>query len=142
MGMKSRGRIETRTLTSTTVGVDTCDWPGLSQMLRLERIVTAKGVTRRTVSYAVTSAPRPQASTDDLLRSWRGRWGIESTFWIKDAVLREDHSRIRTGGAPLVMSHIRNVLINMCRALGTLSPPPPSANTPSNSTSSLLDSAL
>lgn len=115
---KSRGRIETRTLTSTTVGVDTCDWPGLGQMLRLERIITEKGVTHRTVSYAVTSAERPRANAADLLRGWRGRWGLESTFWIRDAILREDHSRIRTGGAPLVMSHIRNALINMCRALG------------------------
>lgn len=114
---KSRGRIETRTLTSTTVGLDTCDWPGVQQMLRLERITVEKGVTRRTVSYAITSARRDQADADDLLANWRGRWGVESLFWIRDAVLREDHSRIRTRGAPFVMSHIRNAFITMSRAL-------------------------
>lgn len=114
---KNRGRIETRTLTSTTVGLDTCDWPGVRQMLRLERVTTEKGVTRRTVSYAITSASRHKADAQTLLAGWRGRWGVESMFWIKDAVLREDHSRIRTQGAPFVMSHIRNAFITMCRAL-------------------------
>lgn len=115
---KSRGRIETRTLTSTTVGIDTCTWPGAQQMLRLERVTTQKGQTRRTVSYAITSASREQADAQTLLTSWRGRWGLESVFWIRDAVLREDHSRIRTHGAPFVMSHIRNAFITMCQALG------------------------
>lgn len=114
---KSRGRIETRTLTSTTVGVDTCDWPGIAQMLRLERTTTYKGKTKTTVGYAITSASRAQANAELLLRGWRGRWGLESTFWIRDVVLNEDHSRIRTGGAPFVLSHIRNATINLCRTL-------------------------
>lgn len=117
MTEKNRGRIEVRTLTSTTVGLDTCDWPGVQQMLRLERVTTEKGVTRRTVSYAVTSATRDQANAATLLSAWRGRWQVESVFWIKDAVLREDHSRIRTRGAPFVLSHIRNAFITMCRGL-------------------------
>lgn len=86
-------------------------------MLQLERITIEKGVTRRTVSYAITSASRPQADASILLKAWRGRWEVESLFWIKDTVLREDHSRIRTRAAPFVMSHIRNALITMCRAL-------------------------
>lgn len=114
---KSRGRIETRTLTSTTVGVDTCDWPGIAQMLQLERSTTYKGETKTTLSHAVTSATRAQADAQTLLSSWRGRWGIESTFWIRDVVLQEDHSRIRTGGAPFVLGHIRNATINLCRTL-------------------------
>ena len=114
---KSRGRIETRTLTSTTMGLDTCDWPGIRQMLRLERVTIEKGVTRRTVSYAVTSASRARADAATLLKAWRGRWGAESVFWIKDAILREDHSRIRTRSAPFVMSHIRNALITLCRTI-------------------------
>ena len=114
---KNRGRVETRTLTSTTVGIDTCDWPGVKQMLRLERTTTWKGQTKRTVSYAITSASREQASAEELLRWWRGRWEIESTFWIRDAVMREDHSRARTAAAPFVLGHIRNATIGLCRTL-------------------------
>lgn len=114
---KNRDRIETRLLTTTTVGVDTCDWPGVAQMLRLERTTTHKGETKITVSYAVTSATREQADAHMLLDAWRGRWGIESTFWVRDVVFGEDHSRIRTGSAPFVLSHIRNATINLCRTL-------------------------
>lgn len=102
---------------STTVGVDTCDWPGIAQMLRLERTTIYKGETKTTLSYAITSAPRATADAEVLLRGWRGRWGIESTFWIRDVVFQEDHSRIRTGRAPFVLSHIRNAAINLCRTL-------------------------
>lgn len=86
-------------------------------MLRLERTTTYKGETKTTVGYAITSASRAHADADLLLRGWRGRWGLESTFWIRDVVLNEDHSRIRTGGAPFVLSHIRNATINLCRTL-------------------------
>lgn len=116
---KSRGRIETRTLTSTTVGLDTLDWPGVRQLLRLEREVVQKGVTRRTVSYAITSVSPERAAAATLLGWWRGRWQIENrVFWVRDVVLGEDHSRIRTGAAPFVMSHIRNTFINLCRRSG------------------------
>jgi hypothetical protein len=77
---KSRGRIGTRTLTSTTVGIATCDWPGVKQMLRLERTTSYKGQTKTTVSYAITSASRKQADAQTLLGWWRGRWEIESTY--------------------------------------------------------------
>jgi hypothetical protein len=73
------------------------------------------GSTRR--SDAITGARRDQADVHKPPANWRGRWGVESVFRIKDAVLRDDHSRIRTRGAPFVMSHIRNALITMNRAL-------------------------
>lgn len=114
---KSHGRVETRTLTSTTVGIDTCDWPGVKQMLRLERTTTSKSQTKTTVSYAVTSASREQANAPQLLKWWRGRWEIESTYWVRDQVFGEDHHRSRTGSAPFALSQIRNAAINFCRTL-------------------------
>jgi hypothetical protein len=73
------------------------------------------GSTRR--SDAITSARRDQADAHKPPANWRGRWGVERVFWIRDAVLRDDHSRTRTRGAPFVMSHIRNAFITMSRAL-------------------------
>ena len=114
---KSRGRLETRSLTSTTIGIDTCDWPGVRQMLRLERTTTWKGQTKTTVCSAVTSVSSEQAPAETLLAWWRGRWGIESTFWVRDVVFGEDHNRARTGSAPFVLSQIHNAAINLCRTL-------------------------
>lgn len=115
---KSRGRVEVRTLTTTTVGIDTCRWPGVKQFLRLERCVTIDGVTKRTVQYAVTSLSREQANADRLLPLWRDRWAIENrAFWVRDEVFGEDASRIRTGLAPHVLSVFRNAAITLLRSL-------------------------
>ena len=93
------------------------DWPGLGQFLRLERTTWSAGVTRRSVGYAITSLPPERASPEELLAMWRGRWEIENrVFWVKDVVLREDHSGIRTGRGPLAMSLVRNAAINHLRA--------------------------
>jgi hypothetical protein len=45
---KNRGRIETRTVTTTTATIDErhLDWPGAKQLIRLERHTVEKGQTR------------------------------------------------------------------------------------------------
>jgi predicted transposase YbfD/YdcC len=91
----------------------------LRQFLKLEREVTVKGKTTRTVNYAVTSHSVQSATPERLLGLWRDRWSIENRlFWEKDVVLGEDHSRIRTGLAAFAMSIIRNATINCIRAAG------------------------
>ena len=52
---KNHGRVERRTLTTTTIGTDTCNWLGLRQFLKLERRTIINGETKTTVAYAVTS---------------------------------------------------------------------------------------
>jgi len=63
----------------------------------------------------VTSASRQQANAVQLLKWWRGRWEIESTYWGRDQVFGEDRSR--TEAAPFALSQIRNAAINFCRTL-------------------------
>ena len=116
---KSHGGIERRTLTTTTVGTDTCDWPGLRQFLKLERETTVKGETKTTVAYAITSRSVASSTAEQVLALWRDRWGIENRlFWVKDVTLREDQGRIRSGRAAFVMSIIRNATINYIRSSG------------------------
>ena len=115
---KSRGRIEKRTLTTSELSVSNAAWPGLVRFLRLERTTTIDGQTTTSVSYAVTSLSPDQADAVALLTMWRGRWHIENrVFWIRDVVLREDHSRIRAATAPQSMSLLKNAAINFLRAL-------------------------
>ena len=115
---KSRGRIEKRILTTSELSVSNGGWPGLNRFVRLERTTTIDDETTTTVSYAVTSLSSQQAGAATLLKMWRGRWDIENRlFWIRDTVLREDHSRIRTGTAPQSMSILKNAAINYLRAL-------------------------
>lgn len=107
-----------RTLTSTTVGTDTCEWPGAKQFLRLKRKTIAGGKTKITVQYAITSLPREKADAARLLALWRSRWAIENkAFWVRDVVFGEDRCRIRTGSAPHVLSVLRNSAITLLHAL-------------------------
>jgi predicted transposase YbfD/YdcC len=108
---KNRGRIDRRTLTTTTVGTDMSDWQGLWLFLKLEREVTVKGKTTKTVNYAVTSHSVASATPERLLGLWRDRWSIENgLFWEKDVVLGEDHSRIRTGLENVAAATRSNIL--------------------------------
>lgn len=115
---KNRGRVEKRSITTSTLSVDHADWPGLSRFIRIERSVTVHGETTTSVTYAITSLTAAQASVATLLALVRGRWAIENrSFWVKDVVLGEDHSRIRTGRSPECMSVFKNTAINFLRTL-------------------------
>lgn len=119
---KSRGRVERRTVTTTTSNLDTghLDWPGVQQLIRLERVTVEKGQERRSTTYAITSLPREKADASFLLRHLRGRWAIENRcFHVLDTQLREDHCRIRTGTAAHVLSAIRHATLNLARKLHT-----------------------
>jgi len=116
---KSRGRIETRTLTTTTYGVDHAQWPGLRQFIRLERQTVRNGKQTQSTSYAITSLPPGRLDPKSLLDALRRRWDIENrAFWVFDVVMGEDHSRIRSGQAPQVMSTVRATALNLIRGLG------------------------
>lgn len=113
---KRHGRVERREITTSTRGLKRANWPGLAQFIRLERTRTIDGEPRTSVSFAITSLPPKRASPERLLDLCRGRWEIESSFWVRDVVLREDHGRMRTGAAAFTTSHVRNAAINYLRA--------------------------
>ena len=118
---KSRGRVERRTITTTTNSIDDgyLDWPGAKQFIRLERAVVEKGETRSSVTYAVTSLSREQAGANQLLQWCRGRWHIENRcFYVLDNGLGEDASRVRTGRSGHALSCIRHMVLNLARRLG------------------------
>ena len=118
---KSRGRFETRTLTTTTTLIDDgyLDWPGVKQLIRLERRTVEKGKVRESVTYGITSLSRDRADSAYLLKCARGRWHIENRcFYVLDTRLGEDASRIRAGRSAHAVSAIRHAAINLARRLG------------------------
>jgi len=94
------------------------DWPGFAQACRLERTVRTHAKETNEVVYAITSAPRPQASARELLAWSRGHWGIESHHWIRDVVFGEDGCRVKTGKAPQVLAALRNAAVSFLRLSG------------------------
>ncbi len=69
--------------------------------------------------YAVTSRAADRASAGDLLRVNRGHWSIENgSHWVRDVVLGEDASLIRSGAAPRVVAACRNLTLALLRRAG------------------------
>lgn len=122
---KSHGRLEVRTLLSTTqLDQDYLDFPDARQCFKLTRTRTLRDRTsgeQKTTSqtvYGVTSLPRERADADRLLAIVRAHWGIENkVFHVRDQTLGEDACRVRKRSAPVVFSTLRNGVLNVLQTL-------------------------
>lgn len=95
------------------------DWPGLAQVCRLTRTTTYKGKQTVEIDYAVTSVPRRLANAAQLMRWWRGHWGIENRLhYVRDVTFDEDGCQIHSGHAPQNLAALRNAIISLLRLLG------------------------
>jgi predicted transposase YbfD/YdcC len=96
------------------------DWPGAAQVCRIERIREQAGRTSREIAYAVTSLTAERASPEDLLKLRRDHWLVENRLhWRRDAILREDQTRIRSGAIPQAMAALRNAMLHLVRNVPT-----------------------
>lgn len=118
---KGHGRLETRTLESSTVLEGWLDWPGVGQVLKrtCERVRVATGEVQRETTYAVTSLGPERAGPQELEGLWRGHWGIENkVHYVRDVTMGEDAGQAYTGSTPQAMAAIRNALIALLRKQG------------------------
>lgn len=111
---KGHGRIEKRTLRTTTLLTKQQDWAGLKQGFEIVRERTEKGKKTVEVVHGITSLRPEQADAMRLLQLTRGHWAIENGLHYKrDVTMGEDASRVRKGGAPQVMAALRNTVIHL-----------------------------
>jgi predicted transposase YbfD/YdcC len=116
---KAHGRIEKRTLISSTGLNDYLGWPGVQQCFKLTRSRTIQGKTSKETVLGITSLSREKADAKFLLKLTRDHWGIENgVFHVRDMTLGEDACRVRTGPAPLILSTLRNAIINLLNKAG------------------------
>jgi hypothetical protein len=123
---KGHGRLETRTLVSSTqLNEDYLDFPGAAQCFKLTRTRTlrdrATGQTATTTEtvYGVTSLPRERADATRLLTLARGHWGIENkVHHVRDQTMGEDACRVRKRSAPVVLATMRNAVLGVMRMMG------------------------
>ena len=67
-------------------------------------------------NYGITSLSPTQASAKNLLALRRGHWTIENqSHYVRDVVLGEDASQVRSGVIPQVMSPLRNTALAVLR---------------------------
>jgi predicted transposase YbfD/YdcC len=111
---KGHGRIEKRTLRTTTILTKQQEWAGLKQGFELVRECTAKGKTTVEVVYGISSLSPERADAKRLLELKRGHWGIENRLhYRRDVTMGEDASRVRKGAAPEVMAAMRNSVVHV-----------------------------
>jgi hypothetical protein len=116
---KGHGRVEKRTVRTTTILTLHGKWPGLAQGLEITRERTVKGVTTVEVEYAMTSLKPERADAKRLAGLVRVHWGIENGLhYIRDVTLGEDSCRVRKGSAPQVLAAVRNAVIHLLAGVG------------------------
>jgi hypothetical protein len=111
---KGHGRVERRTLRTTTILTKGQEWAGLRQGFELVRERTEKGKTTVEVVHGISSLSPERADAKRLLGLNRGHWGIENRLhYVRDVTMGEDASRIRKGVAPQVMAALRNSVVHL-----------------------------
>jgi hypothetical protein len=109
---KNRGRLERRTLESTSILTKTGSWPGLKQGFRLRREVTYRGKTTVETVHGITSLTVEQADAARLLQIVRSHWQVENGLhYVRDVTMGEDACRVHTGQAPQVLAACRNTVL-------------------------------
>jgi predicted transposase YbfD/YdcC len=126
---KGHGRTEERTLRTLSdpeinrsAGVDGtvgAAWPGVSQILRIDRERTVKGATTTETTDLITSLSPRDANAKTLLALVRSYWEIENRLhWVRDVTFGEDRSQVRSGSAPPVKAALINRTITLLRRTG------------------------
>jgi len=118
---KQCGRVEQRTILTSTQLNDYLDWPHVAQVFRVERVVYHAhhlGMTRQ-ITYGLSSRSPEQAGPEKLLELSREYWGIESGLhYRRDVTLREDATHFKNDEAAHNMAILNNLTIGLCLSNG------------------------
>lgn len=118
---KGHGRLELRSIQTSTVLNDYLDFPCVGQVFKITRtIVELKtGHSRQEIAYGLTSLRPEQAPAARLLQCNRGHWSIENrSHYVRDMSFDEDRLQIRKGNGPRLMATLRNLAISLLRLAG------------------------
>jgi predicted transposase YbfD/YdcC len=116
---KGHGRVEVRHLVASTALNDYLAWPGVAQVLMVERRWWERGKRKEAVRYGITSLPPDDADAARLLALVRGHWQIENGLhYVKDVTLGEDRSLIRKGHGPSIMAILRDTVVSVLHRAG------------------------
>lgn len=118
---KQAGRIEERTLTTSSMMNEYLDWPHLSQVFKMERRVTclADGLVETDIQYGLTSLSAQEADPKRLLTIVRSEWGIENGLhYRRDVTFQEDQTRMTAKSLGRVMAIINNLVISLLNHQG------------------------
>ena len=115
----AHGRIEQRSIWTTTRLNDYLDFPGVGQVFVIERPTIEKttGKLSTETVYGVTSHTPASANAAAVLAFNRGHWTIENgCHYILDWIWDEDRCTLRTGHGPQNITALRRFAIGAIRS--------------------------
>jgi predicted transposase YbfD/YdcC len=118
------GRLEKRTIQTSSMLNDYLDWPGLGQVYRLERKFdwVRQGKVFKTsceIEYGITSLSDRQASPARVLQVRREHWFVETGLhYRRDVTFREDDTRMTIGAAGRILATVHNLVIGLIKRAG------------------------
>jgi predicted transposase YbfD/YdcC len=118
---KGHGRLEERTLTTSSLLQGYTDWPYLQQVFKLQRRVVhlKTGQVQQEVVYGLTSLTRAEVGPTQLLTFVRDYWGIENGLhYRRDKTLHEDATRMTQPRLAEAMAILNNLVIGLALRTG------------------------
>lgn len=112
----AHGRLEVRTLTTSSLLRGYSNWPYLEQVFKLERHTTSlkHGTMKYQVAYGLTSLRPDEADPAQLLAMVRDYWGIENGLhYRRDRTLREDAARMTSPTLAEAIAILNNLVIGL-----------------------------
>jgi predicted transposase YbfD/YdcC len=111
---KGHGRLEERHIRTTTLlnPLFEREWAGIGQAFQVRRRATHSLKCTQHIVYGITSLTPAQADPARLLEVLRTHWHIENRLhYRRDVTLQEDHSQVRTAGAPLALAALNGAVL-------------------------------
>lgn len=118
---KKGGRLEERTLTTSSLLNDYLVWPHVAQVFKLERRFTylATGKVHHEIQYGLTSLTAQEAPPQRLLEIVRSEWGIENGLhYRRDVTFREDQTRMTHKPLARAMATLNNLVVSLLNLQG------------------------
>ena len=118
------GRIEKRTIRTSSMLNDYLDWPGVEQVYHLERQFTwmRQGQaykTSREVEVGITSLSRKKGPPEKVLAVRRQHWQIETGLhYRRDVTFHEDGTRTTIKDAGPILSTVHNLVLGLIKRAG------------------------
>lgn len=114
----AHGRIESRSIWTSTALNTYLDFPHVAQVFAIERRVTHKktGKTSTEIVYGVTDHSPQSASPQRLLAFNRDHWRVEAHHYVLDWNWDEDRCRLRTGHGPANITRLRRFAIGLIKS--------------------------
>ena len=115
----AHGRLESRSIWTSTALNDYLDFPFVGQVFAIQRhtIIKKTGKETHEMAYGLTSHSPVSASAKQVLGFNRAHWGIESHHYTLDWNWHEDRCTIRTGHGPENITRLRRFTIGLIKAI-------------------------